>query len=89
MQIVVVPYHFLGRVMKFVKILRLQFFKIDLDTISEIKVFIVCGYIQIKLMYCVLVDYVMVSCLKVKSMSKKGFSIGRLVVAGWDVGEGF
>lgn len=85
MQIVVVHYYSLSRAMKFVKILQLQFFEIDLDIYLEIKVFISCGCVYIKLVYCILVDNFWVSCLKVKRLSKESFQIDSFIVVGWDM----
>lgn len=73
MWIEIFPYNFLGRAVKLVKMSGFEFFKIKLDTILEIIVFIVSGCILIKLVYRVLVDHVMVSCLKVKPLSKEDF----------------
>lgn len=73
MRITVILYHFLGRVIKFVKILQLEFFKIILDVYQKIKVFIICNCIKIKLVYCIFVDHFIVSYLKVILISKKSF----------------
>lgn len=72
-EIAVIYYHSPSRVVKFVKQLCLKFFKIDLNTCPETTVFIACGCILIKHVYCILIVYVIVSCAKVKPMSKKSF----------------
>lgn len=56
MQIAVAQHLFPGKVIKFIKIIHFEFFKIDLDVCLKIKVFIVRGFIKIRLGYCVLVD---------------------------------
>lgn len=58
--------------------LHLKFFKIDLDIYSEIKVFIICNYISIKLIYYRFINNIMISCLKFKLMNKNFFKLAAL-----------
>lgn len=44
-RIAVVLYRFPGRAVKFVKMSRLEFFEIKLNTLPENIVFVVCGYV--------------------------------------------
>ena len=65
--------------------LYFEFCKLELNTCLETKVFIVCDCIENKVVYYILVDYVIVNCLKVKSVSKDGFKIGSFIGLRWDV----
>lgn len=88
MEIVIVYYHTLGRTIKLVKILCIKFLEINLNVYLKINIFIVCDYILIKLIYCVLINHIIVSYLKVKLISKNGFEIVNLVVVRWYMGIG-
>lgn len=50
-QVVIVNYHTLNKAIKYVKILYLRFFGINLNIYLETKVFVVCDFILIKLVY--------------------------------------
>lgn len=73
MQIAIVLYHYQSRAIEFIKILRLKYFEINLNPYPEIKVFIVYGYVYIKLVYNIFIDYIMISYLKVKLIDIKSF----------------
>ena len=73
MQIAVVLHEFSNRVVKLVKMFLFKFLKINLNTIPETIVFSVCGCVFIKLVYCILVQNVMISCLNVYAIVKKDF----------------
>lgn len=55
-QIAVVFYKFLGKVIKFIKISCLKFFEIDLNKISEIIIFVICGCILNESLYNILIN---------------------------------
>ena len=73
MQIAVVSYKFSSRAVKLVKIFFLKLLKIDLNTVSNIVVFDICGYVFIKFVYCILVNNVIVSRLNIYIVVNKDF----------------
>lgn len=64
-QIVVVPQNISDKAFKLVKRSGLKFFEIDLNTIPQTKIFDVCYCILIELVYCVLINHIKVSYVKV------------------------
>lgn len=73
MQIVVVSDKFLGRVIKLVKMFPLKVLKINLNKVLETVIFGVYGCVSVEFMYCILVENIMVSCVKVYAVVKEDF----------------
>lgn len=86
-QIILIVYHFLCKTIKFVKISYLKFIKIILNTNLEIEIFIIYRYVQIKLVYYMLSNYILQSCLKVIFVSKQRLSMDSLMVVKYNIRE--
>lgn len=72
-QIVIVLYKFLSRVIKLVKIFLLKLFKINLNTVLEIIVFGICKCILVKLVHYIFINNVIVSCFTIYVIIKDDF----------------
>ena len=72
-QIAVVSHDFLSGAIKLVQMFYLKLLEINLNTVLETIIFGVCGCVLIELLYRVLVEDVMVSCLNLYAVVKEDF----------------
>ena len=73
MPIVIILYKFLSRIIKFVKIFYLKLLKIDMNIFLKLYFFGICSFILIKLIYDILIEKVIVSCLNIYIVNKEIF----------------
>lgn len=73
MRIILVFYKFSNMTIKLAKISCFKFYKIDLNIISKIIVFIIYNCILIKPVYNIFIEQIIVSCLNLKPLGKKSF----------------
>lgn len=73
MQIVVISYIFLSKVIKLVKIFSFKFLKVNLNIVLETVVFNVCSYVLVEFVYYILVENIIVSRFNIYIPVKKNF----------------
>lgn len=73
MQIVIISYKILIRAIKLVKIICLEFFKINLNIFLKIIIFSICDFVLIEIIYYILIKNILVSYLNVFIVVKKDF----------------
>lgn len=64
-----------------------KFFKLNWNIVSETEIFSIYNYILNKLVYCILINYIIVGYLKVKLLSKEYMKINNFIIIKLDVGE--
>lgn len=65
MHIIIIPYQIPNNTFKLIKIFCFKFFKINLNTILQTKIFNTCSYILINFICYIFIDHIIVSYLKV------------------------
>lgn len=80
LQIVIVLYKFLSKILKLVIIFYLKLLKINLNIVLKTIIFDIYGYILIEYLYCIFIEYIIVNCFNFYIVFKEDFFISFKVV---------